>query len=772
MLLSIFTTILFFLTCIAFGIIYLKKVLKIKSLIFLASFSISTGISFYIFICHTLSFFFGPSKASIIAIFILLFLLLIILGIFKGEKDTPITDISKQQFIYLLLITSTIIICTLVSIHKHGVFDEPWHIPLSLSIFQNNIYPPRDFLRPDYALAYHFGGDLLAGTLNHISKLSIFNSFELISGIFSGITFLSFFSLAWILTRKYKTSLISAFCCYFGGGLIWINAILSFFKNSSNVSFIEHFLLKGIHGAIYNAPSVITFSSTSGIGYPMLILCLFLFYNLINKNNFKTSILDIISLSISLFSLSLVAGWLCMTFIASTFIYLIVLISIRLIIRRRDYIPILLNTGAIFLIFIFLNFICGNQMYAQDQFLGRADIFNIILKKDLFTVTAWDNGGIFTKTISCFSWDFISAFGLSFILFPVILFYLKKSKEKLGYILFLIPLLTMPLPVLFEFKLNPVDFNRLFGFGNTMLILLITVGLGTIGKNILKNKLVLSGYMFCFTLSPIAGLLTGVLLCPQMYSDPGFINNTLHKLQQAKSLNSFYQYQTEISKDAFALRHSFWNKYKNEIGFFRKEGESGDVAISSIPGVPIYSGVYTLIPSMMYGLKNQIYSGFDNIYPTIITTLDPHLLSELNIKWVGYDEISKSKLSNETIKLLSNKNVFMLSYQMLIMPDPDNNVIYEIYHIEDLSQLLKERPRKTGWILVNKDGTPIEILEKLHPNISLFSTEHKALQYLKELLNKHVNLKNQLITAQPIIIKTTQEQLAQSGLSVKLEERI
>ena len=771
MLLSIFTTILFFLTCTAFGIIYLKKALKIKSLIFLASFSISLGISFYIFICHVLSFFFGPSKASIIAIFILLFLLLIICWIYKNEQNKLTTDTSKQQFTYLILVTTIIIICTLVSIHKYGVFDQPWHIPLSLSIFQNNTYPPRDFLRPDYALAYHFGGDLLAGTLNHISKLGIFNSFEVVSGIFSGITFLSFFSLAWILTRKYKTSLISAFCCYFGGGLIWLSAILSFSRNSSNVSFIEHFLSKGIHGTIYNAPSIVTFSSTSSIGYPILILCLFLFYNLINQNDFKASIPNIISLSISLFSLSLFAGWLCITFIASTFVYLTVLVSIQLI-RKEFYIPILLNAGTVFLIFIFLNFICGNQMYTHDQFLGRANIFDVVPKKNLFTITAWNTGEIFTKTISCFSWDFISAFGLSLILFPVILLYLKKSKERLACILFLIPLLTMPLPILFEFKLNPVDFNRLFGFGNTMLILLITVGISIIGKNILNNKLILFSYMFCFTLSPIIGLLTGVLFAPQMYLDPSFTNMAFHKLQRVNSFHSLSQFPTELNKEALNLKYSFWNKYKEEINFFSKEGKANDVAISSIPGVPIYSGVYTLIPSMMYGLKNQIYSSFDNIYPTVITTLDPHLLSELNIKWVGYDEISKSKLSDEVINLLSNKNVFMLSYQMLIMPDPDNNVTYEIYHVEDLSQLLKEQPKKTGWILVNKDGTPIEILEKLYPNISLFSTEQKALQHLKELLNKHTNLKQQLITAQPIIIKTTQEQLAQSGLPIKLEEHI
>ncbi len=771
MALSILITICFFSICTCFGFFYLSKILKINSLLFLISFSTSLGISSYIFLCHLLSFIMGPSKASEISLCVLLALTIIIFLTCK-IKEKLFLEFSKNKFGYIILITIIIIACTFSAIYKHSIHDQAWHIPLAQSIYKNSIYPLRDFLRPDYALIYHFGGDLFSGAINHLSKIGIFNSFEVTSSICGGITFLSLFCLAWILTKKYKLSLISAFCCYFGSGLLWLNALSTYTtKNTSNLSFIEIFLSKGIYGYIYNSPSITTFSSSSSLGYPILILCFFLFYILTKKNNLKDSILYILSLPICLLSLSLCAGWLCLSFLASISLYLLIILLTTLI-KKRKIPSLAFGVFTMLFVFILLNIFFRNEMYSQDQFLGRSNIFNIVLKENPFTVTAWSSGEVFTKTISCFSWDFIQSFGLSLILLPIVFIYLLKYKNKFSILLFLVPLLTMPLPLLFEFKLSPVDFNRLFGFGNIMLILLTTTGIGLLYKNFTNNKLLLITYVMFFCLSSLAGLLIGVLFCPQMYSDAVFTKTALHNLSKTNSFDDLFKFQTEITRDALMSKYLFSDKYKSEVNFFTKYGMSSDVAISSIPGIPIYSGVYTLIPSMMYGLKSQIYSGFDNIYPTVITTLDPHLLNELNIKWVGYDEVSKKKLPKETLDFLNDRNIFMLVYSSQIEPDPKNKISYQIFQVSNLTNQLQNYKRQAGWILVDKEGNPIEIIQKLYPNISLFTTEKNALQYLKKLISQNLNLKTQLITAQPIIIKITQEQLAQSGLSIKLEEHI
>ena len=628
-------------------------------------------------------------------------------------------------------------------------------------------------MRPDYALIYHFGGDLLAGAINHICKIDILTSFELISGLFSGVTFFSFFSLAWILTKNYKLSLISAFCCFFGNGFTWLKAILEGLNNPQT-NFWIYFLKKGIHNPIIYPPSLTSFSSTSSIGYPVLLLCLFLFWNLLQNNqkqNLKTSIANAATIIIPLFSLSLFAGWLSLTFILSVLTF----ISIMFITKKKSYLFSLLNTACILILFFMLNKLLGNQMYSQDQFLGRSNIFDLSLKHLPFTITTWktiEDNSSFTTIISCFSWEFISAFCLSLLLFPIIFIYLNKIKDSFPLLLFLCAALTMPLPTMLEFNLNPVDFNRLFGFGNTMLILLISCGIGTLFPSFFKNKLAISAYLLLFCLSPFLGFILGGLFSPQIYFHPKFTESSIQRFNKMNSLKSIFKEYIEINKDALLAKNTFRAKYKNEIKFFNTNAKPKDVAISSLPGVPIFSGVYTLIPSMVYGLKGQIYSNFDNIYPTIILTLDPNLLSELNIKWIGYDELSKSKLPKETLTFLNNMEVFELVYKNKIMPEENKELLYEIYHVNDLSKTLEQHERATAWILVNKDGFPIEITNKLSPNISLFLKEIDALKYLKELHMKFPETKKNLITAQPIIIKTTKEQLAQSGLNIMLEEKL
>lgn len=771
---SISLAAIFLLICTTFGFIYLTKINKINSLIFLAPFSISFGLSFYVFLCHLISFVTGPGNSSVFSLLIL-FILSIIIFIIKRKKDIKMSfEVSKSQFITLLSLSILISVCIFFAGYRFGMFDEAWHIPLATSIYHNETYPPKDFLRPDYALIYHFGGDLLAGALNHISKIEILTSFEILSGIFSGVTFLSFFSLAWILTRNYSLSLLSAICSFFGAGLTWLNSIISYLI-SDRSDFWETFLTRGIHGTIIDAPSLIAFSSTSSIGYPVLILCLFLFWNLLHLQGFKSSLPYIISLTISLFSLSLFAGWLSATFLIGTLAYIGILF-ITSFLKNKQYLNEFTSLNLLYPIclFILLNKLIGNQMYSADQFLGRSNIFNVALKEKLFTVTIWntfDPAQQLTSIISCFSWQFISAFSLSLFLFPIILIYLKKQKNTFAMLLFLCTALTMPIPLIFEFKLNPVDFNRLFGFGNTMLILLITCGLGLLFNNFIKSKIIVVAYIIFFCLSPLSGFISGVLLSPQIYLHKQFTDLALDKLKDSQSIKDLFKQYVEINKEAFRAKYSFQNKYKNEIAFFNKNGKSNDVAISSIPGIPVYSGIYTLIPSMMYGLKSQIYSSFDNIYPTIISTLDPHLLNEFNIKWVAYDELSKSKLSKETLGFLNNKKIFTLMYKGYIEPGPQEKVLYEIYHVSKLQNCLKEYPRQIGWILVNKEGSPIEILEKLNNSISLFYLEKDALAYLNKLHKEKSDLKNKLITAQPVIIKTTQEQLLQSGLNIKLEER-
>ena len=136
---------------------------------------------------------------------------------------------------------------------------------------------------------------------------------------------------------------------------------------------------------------------------------------------------------------------------------------------------------------LLLNKSIGNALFLQDitQNLGRTNIFALGIKETLFTVIGWGrltSHVMHHQTVSCFSWYFICELGLSIILFPIAIIYLIKTKNNLGYLLFLSAACTMPIPTIVNFKLNPVELVRLFAFGNVILILLIICGISYLYK--------------------------------------------------------------------------------------------------------------------------------------------------------------------------------------------------------------------------------------------------------------------------------------------------
>lgn len=763
---SIIKFIFFILCCFTFGFISLSQLTKIKSLHLLIPFSISFGISSYIFACHILSFLIGPQSASVLSI-ILLFLITIIILICKRKNfDLSQLEISKYQLVSICLIA--LIICTLsfLAVFRFGTYDKEFHFQLASTLIHNNVYPPRDFYKPEYILLYHFGGDLLASTINYISNISIPRCYELISTIVSGTTFLSFFALAWILTKSFRLSLIAGFCTYFGGGLLWLDAILRFFlqklpQSTYEWNFLQTFFSIGIHGGIINAPSVLTFSSTAGIGNPLLIFSLILLWKMFEEKDLKSKITYIIFLNISLFSLFLTAEWLYMTFWAGVLPFMFILFLKKQ--KQSLILTIILLTTSTLLAKTF-----GNALFLQDEIqkIGRAIIFNLGIKEKLFSITSWGRLSDITmnyQEVSCFSWNFISEFGLSLFLLPFAIIYLAKTKNMFAFLLALIAITTMPLPVLIDFKLNPVDANRLFCFGNNLIVLLISVGIFSLHNTITKSKILISGYLFAFCLSPLSGLISASVFTPYISTSKTYIQEVFERAKQVNSLDRLKTYFSELNAIVTGLKNKTTDKYKDEIKFLKETSMSGDVAISSAVDIPAYGGVYSLIPSNKWLYKDLLYSSYDSIYLTTLTTLDPYLLNELNIKWVLISNESKLNLSLETQNLLNKTELFKLTYT--------SKQNYQIYHVEDINKFLKINPRKTAWLLVNSLGQPIEVIALQLNKITLFPSSKDALLYLKSIYNVKPDLKKILVTSQAISIESLENQLKASNLNISLDRR-
>ena len=378
-----FLTFIFILT--SFGFISLSQITKITSILYLVPFSFIAGMSSYLFLCHSLSFLFGPKLGSIISLLILFILTIFILILkkFRYKHFHGITnEINKKQLIFLSLFALIISILSYSAMNRFSIFDKEFHIPLAITIFHNNVYPPRDFYRPEYIILYHYGGDLLSGAINYLTKLEISTSFEALLSVLSGITFLCYFVLAWILTKNYKISFIAGFCSYFGGGLLWLDTLIRYIFKLSPVSeqnwnFLQTLLNIGTHGGILDAPSINAFISTMGTGTPILIFSLLLFWEITKESTNKGIAYKIIFLNISLFSLFLCAEWLFVTFWAC----IIPFVSFQAIKKQTK---LLLPALLILIISIVLNKSIGNALFLQDsiQQLGRINIFDISINFD------------------------------------------------------------------------------------------------------------------------------------------------------------------------------------------------------------------------------------------------------------------------------------------------------------------------------------------------------------------------------------------------------
>lgn len=750
-----------------FGFSCLSQLTKIKSILLLIPLSQIVGIGCFLSLCHLLAYVIGPTNSAYLSLLILFLVFIIFFILKKKELFKVDLDIKKSQILILLSFAILISVLSYLAMSKFGTFDRESHIVISMTMFKNNIYPPRDPFRPDYILLYHYGGDLLAGAVYRICGFDISTSYEIIGAMLGAFTFLSFFALAWLITNSFFVSFITAFCSYFSGGLLWLDAIIRYLLNLSPVSneswtFLQTFLNLGIHGGILNAPSVLTFISTFNLGNPLTLVSLILFWLMIKDKKFN--LFYILFLNLCLLSLYMTTDWLYVTFWGSVLPYLLLMI----VLKKEDFKKILLPSSVLLFSSVILCKTFGNVSFLQDplQNLGRTNVFNIGIKENLFTVVSW--GRLTSKVmehdhISFFSWEFLGEFGLSLILIPIAIIYLFKSKEKLSILLSMSILTIMPIPLIIDFKLNPVELVRLFAFANTMLALLITIGIWVLYKSFFKNKIFLLSYVICFSLSPVCQLLSGVIFSPHVFAGKVIVKNIVESLKNVNSPSDFIVFYNSYREKILSHKNRYYINFKNEMDFLNKNSKPMDVAITNFNEFPAFEGTYCFIPSGVYVYWDQLYSKYNSIHNVVLSTLDPVLINELNIKWLILSEDFIKRLPEETQSLLNNTNIFKQVYS-----DKRYGTEIKIFHVENFSHNFQNISKKTGWILIDKNGMIFETSILKQNEISIFRNSRSAIYYLAEVLKNNKSLKEHLITIQPVLINEIEEMIKSQNLNIRV----
>lgn len=745
---DILKSLFFFFLLSGWGFISARKILGIKDLLFLMPTSITLGISSYIFLMHLISFLVGPSNACLISLITLVALTLLAGFIKKCDLSIEL-NLSKWSLATLIGTSVIISILSFFSIFREGNFDHGFHTNLTLNIFKNNFYPPLDLYRPQYLLHYHYAGDLLAGSIYKLFNVDVQRSFVIISALLSSVIFLSFTAIAWIVTKRFWVSFLAGFCTYFSGGLLWLDALIKYFTDSvpNNAviekTFVQTFLQIGVFGSILNPPSIATFISTFNLGYSTLTLAIILTYFLLKTENKKSKVLFHIFLNINLLVLFMSAEWLFLTYVAGALPY-----AIYCLIKKDK--SSFLNIPVIVFFSFLINKTIGTALFMASEIdnLGRSNIFNIAIKEELFTLYSWggrisDNFLNYTP-IKFFSWYTFSEFGLSLIFIPLIIFYIFKQKNKFAVLLLLFAITTMPAPLIFDFKTSLVDLNRLFAFGNCMLVLLGICAIGDLLKNGIFKKTILTLVIFCITLSPIISLIGGAIFTTKIYRGAEFTYAACNYLSRDKSISGIIKNYKAFNGEILKFSKLEKERFEKEVDFLQASSSPGDVAISTVFDIPTKAGVYGLVPGNVHVYKDQMYSSYDSISSTLFITLDPHLLNELKVKWLIVDSNAKSRTTgsfNENI----NKyfNLAFSNDGIEIFKLREEVVLNEIKHTES----------SVGWLLVNRKGMPVETNELNIKKLTVFPNMKEALFYLKDLYTEHPNLKKDIITAQPYKIE-------------------
>ena len=755
-----------------FGFTLSLALLNLRSTVLLISLSFSIGVGFYIFLCHVLSFILGPSVAVIYGFFILL-IISVVLVILNFRKC--MTVLKEANFRAILLLSGSALLISVTSffaIGKMGIFDVEFHVPLTLSMFHNNVYPPRDFFRPEFVLLYHYGGDIFAGAIHKICNLKIDTAFELASSFSASLMYFGFFLLAYILTDHFRTSWICGLCTYFGGGLLWLDAIIRFSLNSlppgsEGWSFLQTFFNIGLHGGIFNAPSVSSFTSTYSLGLPLLITSIVLFFLNLREGYHPLTVTARYGCitTICLVSLFLCAEWLFVTFLVGSIPF------VCFYFLRTKEKSSFLSLVVILVLSILLNATLGNPLFLQEgiQHIGRSNIFSLGVKENLFVIPSWGrltSGTMVLDVVSFFSWKAIAEFGISYMLFPLSLVYLVKSKNNFAILLFLMAVLTFPIPLFIEYRLNPVEFNRLFSFGNSIFILLIMCSLFHL--RIALKRWLITAYVILLSLTPVSDLVLSAVISPYLSFNKSFTQTVLDGLKEVRSPKDVVKHLKNLGEVQEALKQEVMPLEREDVVFLRKQSKPFEVAISNNPCVPLYAGIYTLIPARKYAYKDLMYTSFDSIYRTVLKSLDREILRELNIKWVLMFTNEKHHPSEAFYASISGISEKVFEKEMNFPQNQKGKV--EIFHIREFDQFPRDKERRAAWVLSDKKGGAAEMSLLGEKKITLFSTSKDARHYLKKEFEKEV-LNKETVTSQLIVIDELDGILKKHSSGVSIEKR-
>lgn len=170
-----------------------------------------------------------------------------------------------KKNIILFLLTFVILILVAPATLEYDFYDKLPHIgrfSTTQSIL-NGHYPPLNIVNPSQPYVYHFGVDLLAAYVSNLTKLSVSNSFKLMTFVSIGYCYF-FLSKAFIYSFHLRNSY-----CLVPFALI-LSSGLPYFLRAAD----SYYSLGSVNGSL--PPHIVAnfFQAPWLLGYPALLACL------------------------------------------------------------------------------------------------------------------------------------------------------------------------------------------------------------------------------------------------------------------------------------------------------------------------------------------------------------------------------------------------------------------------------------------------------------------------------------------------------------------
>ncbi len=431
---------------------------------------------------------------------------------YHNKKNAPPLEIKMRMPNALTLVIASAFIIALYTIvlffGEKATFDPDFHYPLAATFAEGN-FPPRLPSNPDYSVQYHYGIDLLAGSLISVADTLPWNAFNVLVIWNLFWAFILAFALGRILGgNNFASGFWAAILLFFGSSFNYISDMLGGVPMNS-LSFIS---------AMAPSYGLQLFHLPTSFAVPVLLATLCVTYLMLSverrsANQFGLATIFIITLSA-----------LALSSEENFVLYIFGLVSAGVLFffnvqpQRR---PLMIILGALTLAAVLVSFQGG---MLTDSIMGGTHALQTDTAKAQFQLREspgfifWENADRGFLPFSNPQWIafLFEQMGPLPFLFPFILFLLwKKIRDKkrifIITVMAIMAFASFLIPSFIEYTTSDVNFIRVYLLSKNLGNILLGAGIGILlvflKKNIALNKFVLipgSFVLLAYAFAPIA----------------------------------------------------------------------------------------------------------------------------------------------------------------------------------------------------------------------------------------------------------------------------